>query len=196
MLRCDKMASLRIMSTLTIWVPMITLEGLPIGKQLALLVSDVSRLLRNKIDLMAGESGVTTAQWRVLANVAQCNALDRAPPNQAELASMLDVEPITLSRQIDRLAAAGLIERRPDPHDRRAHRLYLTDKAMPLLAVFRDVGSQLMTEALDGVDETEVTAMVANLARIRANLTGKETNVVPFADAKPEQKSSTKRAAP
>jgi DNA-binding MarR family transcriptional regulator len=179
---------------------MITLEGLPIEKQLALLIHDVSRILRSRIDVIAAERGVTTAQWRVIANVAQCRATNQPPPNQAELASMLDIEPITLSRQIDRLAAAGLIERRPDPADRRAHRLYLTENAKPLLAVFRDVGSQLMVKALDGVEPDEIAAMAKALARIRRNLTGKDTNVVSFVDqksdeTKPHKKSTNKRAA-
>lgn len=188
------------MSTLIIWAPMITLEGLPVEKQLALLIHDVSRILRSKIDVIAAESGVTTAQWRVIANVAQCRATKRPPPNQAELANMLDVEPITLSRQIDRLAAAGLIERRPDPTDRRAHRIYLTEEAQPLLAVFRNIGTQLMAEALDGLAAEEVSAMVTALARIRGNLTGKDTNIVPFAESKSddsqsEKNSTSKRAA-
>jgi DNA-binding MarR family transcriptional regulator len=179
---------------------MIALETLPVDKQLALLIHDVSRILRSKIDVIATERGVTTAQWRVIANVAQCKASNRPPPNQAELANMLDIEPITLSRQIDRLAAAGLIERRPDPADRRAHRLHLTEEAKPLLAVFRDIGTQLMAEALDGVEPETVAAMVTALARIRRNLTGKSANVVPFADqksdeTKPHKKSPNKRAA-
>lgn len=158
------------------------MDHLPPNKRMAFLIHDVARLLRHKLDKVAEGSGLTSAQWRVLASVARCQSLNLEPLNQAALADMLDIEPITLSRQIDRLATAKLIERRPDPSDRRAHRLYLTDKAAPMVASFRATGSKMLGGALDGVDDAAVGTMIATLERIRTNLTGKTDTVVPFAD--------------
>jgi DNA-binding MarR family transcriptional regulator len=151
---------------------------------MAFLIHDVARLLRRKMDHATQGSGLTSAQWRVITSIARRRSMNLEPLNQAELADMLDVEPITLSRQIDRLAAAKLIERRLDPHDRRAHRQHLTDKAAPMVAAFREIGSKMLTEALDGISEVEVAAITALLGRIRTNLTGKDGTVVPFAEAR------------
>jgi len=149
------------------------LANLPAKKRMAFLIQDVARILRNKLDHLAGEAGMTTAQWRVIATVARCRAANLEPPNQASLAEILEVEPITLSRQIDRLAAAGLIERRPDPSDRRAHRLHLTEKAQPLVEGFRNLGSTMMRTAFEGISDAEVDTVITVLARLRANVTGK-----------------------
>lgn len=163
-------------------VIMIPLTDLSPGKRMALLIQDVSRLIRHRMDLMSQDSGLTSAQWRVLASVARCRSLNLEPLNQATLADMLDVEPITLSRQIDRLASAGLIERRPDPNDRRAHRLHLTAKADPMVAEFREIAARMMKGALDGIDDSEVEFVVSVLERLRTNLTGKDTAIAPDAE--------------
>ena len=94
----------------------------------------------------------------------------------------MDLEPITLSRLIDRMEAAGLIERRPDPADRRAHRLHLLEAARPLVNKFRDVASTCLNDAFDVVSEAELNQLAELLTRIRNNLTGKSDPVVPFAD--------------
>lgn len=169
----------------------IPMDNLPPNKRMAFLIHDVARLLRHRLDKVAEGSGLTSAQWRVLASVARCQSLNLEAPNQAALADMLDIEPITLSRQIDRLAAAELIERRPDPADRRAHRLYLTDKAAPMVASFRAMGAKMLGGALDGIDDAVVDTMIATLERIRTNLTGKTETVVPFADPKPVASTKT-----
>ena len=93
----------------------------------------------------------------------------------------MDMEPITLSRHLDRMEAAGMLERHPDPSDRRAHRLYLTESGRELITGFRAHTSHVMREAVDGIAETEIEAMIALLTRMRSNLTGKagETPEVP-----------------
>jgi MarR family transcriptional regulator for hemolysin len=155
------------------------------NKKMAFLIQDVSRMLRHRLDQVAQDSGLTSAQWRVLASVGRCQSLNLEPLNQASLADMLDIEPITLSRQIDRLATAGLIERRPDPTDRRAHRLFLTAKAGPMVQSFREVGSKMLDEALEGIDDAELATVNSVLERLRNNLTGKVDLALPFADPKP-----------
>ena len=142
-------------------------------KNFGFLLHDVARLLRRRMDQSAHNLGLTSAQWRVLAHVARCETLKQQPLNQANLADLLDMEPITLSRQIDRMEAAGLIERRPDPADRRAHRLFLTDTAWPLVNSFRAVGAEVLKTALVGVSEEEVAALTDVLGRMRTNISGK-----------------------
>src|SRR3546814_5681847 len=76
--------------------------------------------------------GITGAQWRLLFTVSRNEG-----QNQGATAELLEVEPITLCRMIDRMEDAGMVERRPDPNDRRAWRLYLTDKSRPLIEIGR-----------------------------------------------------------
>ena len=90
--------------------------------------------------------------------------------NQNGLADMLDVEPITLCRMIDRLEEAGLVERRRDPNDRRARRLHLTDKARPLIVRLRGVADVLTAEALRGLAPVELASLEASLETIRHNI--------------------------
>jgi MarR family transcriptional regulator for hemolysin len=83
---------------------------------------------------------------------------------------MLDLQPITLTRLLDRLCDSGMIERRPDPSDRRAKRLFLTDASRPLIERLGDLGEELMTTALVGVDRESVERMVTQLATVKENL--------------------------
>jgi MarR family transcriptional regulator for hemolysin len=83
---------------------------------------------------------------------------------------MLDLQPITLTRLLDRLCDSGLIERRSDPNDRRAKRLYLTAAARPLLERLGVLGDELMGTILAGVDRENVERMVAQLAIAKENL--------------------------
>lgn len=161
------------------------------AKGVGLLIHDVARLLRNRIDQRAHAVGLTSAQWRVLSVIARAEFKNEEPPNQAALADQMDLEPITLSRLIDRMEAAKLIERRPDPADRRAHRLYLQEAARPLVAKFRDVATGCLTDALVGVNDSEIDKVNEVLTRIRNNLTGKTETVVPFADPKPAAKAKS-----
>ena len=145
----------------------------PPAKGLGLLVHDVGRLLRRKIDQRAQTLGLTSAQWRVLAAVARTELLNQEPLNQAGLADQLEIEPITLSRLVDRMESAKLIERRPDPADRRAYRLFLTEAARPVVADFRAIAFECVTAATAGVSDAEIDMVTDVLARIRANLVGR-----------------------
>ncbi len=132
---------------------------------IAFLSADVSRLLRKRFDLAARGFGVTGPQWRVLA------ALQRTPGmNQCALAAWLEVEAITAGRMIDRLEKAGLVERRPDPADRRAWRLFLTDAADPLMTRLHDCADAVFAEALQAFSDDEHELLLALLDRVRGNL--------------------------
>ena len=164
---------------------------LPPAKGVGLIIHDVARLLRQRIDARAQAIGLTSAQWRVLSAVARAEFKNEEPPNQATLAEQMDFEPITLSRLVDRMEAAGLIERRPDPADRRAYRIYLQDGARPLVAQFRDVATNCLNDALAGVSEAEIEMVAEVMTRVRNNLTGKAETIVPFADPNPAQKTQS-----
>ena len=108
--------------------------------------------------------GVTRAQWKVLFR------LERQPGlRQIELADMLDIEPITLSRIVDRLEEAELVERVADPADRRAWRLHVTTRAQPLIAKLRAVADEMIAEAFAGIDPKEIEITRAVLGRVREN---------------------------
>jgi DNA-binding MarR family transcriptional regulator len=109
--------------------------------------------------------GVTRSQWRVLARLKRQPGL-----RQVELADILEVEPITLCRIVDRLEEAGLVERQPDPSDRRAWRLALTDKAQPVISSLKAMAGTLADEAFDGLKGSDVDVFRRDLLKIRANL--------------------------
>ncbi len=133
-------------------------------------IAETAHALRRFYDRRAQVLGVTRAQWRVLA------VLGREPGlKQVSLAERLDIEPITLSRIIDRLEGAGLVARAPDPSDRRAWRLELTAAATPLLTQLRGLAEDMAGEAFAELSVAEVEAMRRALATIRANISNRES---------------------
>ena len=137
----------------------------PNSRELAFSINDVARLLRTYADHQARRFGMTRAKWAVLARLDRFEGL-----KQTELAEMLDLQPITLTRLIDGLADNGLIERRPDPDDRRAKRLFLTPAARPLLERLTALGEDLMATALDGLASAEIDALLGRLTTVKENL--------------------------
>ena len=132
---------------------------------LGFLISNVSRLMRRRFDERARAIGVTRAQWRTLVVLSRNEGI-----NQGGLADLLEVEPITLCRMVDRLAEAGLVERRRDPADRRAWRIHLTDAARPLLDQLRGIADQMIAQALDGISADRQAALFDTLHDLQANL--------------------------
>ena len=128
-------------------------------------INETARALRRVFDQRAATVGVTRPQWRVLARLKREPGL-----RQVELAERLDMEPITLCRIVDRLEEGGLVERKPDPADRRAWRLELTDKALPLTRKLRSLAHDFAVEAMDGMDEQDLKNLQKQLAAIRANV--------------------------
>ena len=136
-------------------------------RDLAFSINDVARLLRTYADYKAAQFGMSRAKWAVLARLDRFEGL-----KQTELADMLDLQPISLTRLLDGLCDNGMIERRPDPSDRRAKRLFLTAAARPLLNRLSDLGEEVMGMALAGVDRVEAKALLAQLSIIKDNLRG------------------------
>lgn len=138
------------------------------NENIATLMAQVSRLMRRAFDEKARSIAVTRPQWQVLALLSTNEGI-----NQGGLAEILEVEPITLGRMVDRLQDAGLVERRPDPADRRAWRLFLTDKAHELLRQLRPLADEMLEAALDGVEAEQRDSLAETMRRMRANLTRK-----------------------
>jgi MarR family transcriptional regulator for hemolysin len=134
-------------------------------REFAFSLNDVARMLKTYADYKASQFGITRAQWVVLVRLDRFEGI-----KQSELAEMLDLQPITLTRLLDRLCDNGLIERRADPNDRRAKRLYLTPAARPMLERLGDLGDELMGTALAGVQREAIEKMVAQLAIVKENL--------------------------
>jgi MarR family transcriptional regulator for hemolysin len=128
-------------------------------------VADTARAMRRDFDRRAAALGVTRSQWRVLARLGRGDGA-----RQVELADALDVEPITLARLVDRLADAGLVERRADERDRRAWNVFLTEKARPVIARLQALGAEFHADALAGIDEAQKEAARRVLTQIRDNL--------------------------
>lgn len=127
-------------------------------------IGETAHSLRKAFDRLAVGLGVTRAQWKVLFKLTRMPGL-----RQVELADMLDLEPITLCRIVDRLEEAGHVERVRDPADRRAWRLQVTEKAQPLMEKLTAVGAELVDEAFAGIDPQEIEITRNVLARVREN---------------------------
>lgn len=131
------------------------------------LVADAARLIRRDFDLRARDTGLSRAQWSVLARLARHEGL-----KQTELADLLDLQPMSLTRHIDRLEALGCVERRADANDRRAHRLFLTDAAGPLMEQLQILGQQTRLQAMHGIPDEHQQLLCQVLDQIRDNLAG------------------------
>ena len=137
---------------------------------LGFLISDISRVMRKRFDERARRIGVTRAQWRTLSMLKRHEG-----SNQGMLAELLEIEPITLGRMVDRLEEAGLVERRRDPADRRVWRIHLTDAAQPVLSQLRTIADAMFDEMMTGIDSDDRARMHAALAVLHTNLTSDHT---------------------
>ena len=125
----------------------------------------LARLIRTEADKRARAHGMTRAQWTILAN------LERHPGLlQKELAEILEVEPITVARLVDRLEARGMVERRGDPSDRRCWRLHLTDASSPLMSEIDTQLTDLASICLAGLDDDRMVCLQQALASMRDSM--------------------------
>jgi DNA-binding MarR family transcriptional regulator len=146
------------------------------------LVSDVARMLRENFRITAPELGLTLAQARVLVHLSRNEGI-----SQVALSSILEIQPITLLRQIDRLEKVQLIERRAHPSDRRAQQLYLTPRSQALVTRIFERSAQDQERVMAGLNDAERTQLQAWLMRIKANL-------AQMAAATPSAESTTRAA--
>jgi len=137
-----------------------------LDRDILVLLHDVARIMRTRFDQWARNYGMTRAQGIILTR------LDRRPGlSQNELATILEVEPITVGRLVDRLEARGFLERRPDPTDRRVRRLHLLPAAAPVLAAIEVYKTGLEEYLTDGLDPGVRQAMLEALLHMKTKLT-------------------------
>ena len=126
---------------------------------------ETQRMLRLYADKLASRHGITRAQWAVLAKLDRTEGL-----KQSELAELMEMQPISLTRLIDRLCDNGLIERRDDPQDRRANRLYLLPAARPLLVKLAELRADITEVALGHLSAAGADDLVTQLETIKNNV--------------------------
>lgn len=127
---------------------------------------DVARLMRTRFDRWARTYGMTRAQGVILARLSRMPGM-----TQNEMASVCEVEPITVGRLVDRLEARGLLERRLDPSDRRIRRLHLLPAAEPILKEIQRYKDDLLGELTTGLDPATVEIVTNALLHMKAQLT-------------------------
>jgi MarR family transcriptional regulator, transcriptional regulator for hemolysin len=135
--------------------------------RIGFLVHDVSRLRRTIVDKALRPIGVTRSQWWVLANLSRHAGTGTM---QTELAKVMDVGKVTLGGLIDRLEAAGLVKRQPDPVDRRAKRVLMTPKGTRLLADIQKIAFDVNTRIMDGINKADIGKAEAVLHRMKQTL--------------------------
>lgn len=128
-------------------------------------LGELQRMVRAYADKQAARYGITRAQWAVLAKIERAEGL-----KQSELAELMEMQPITLTRLIDKLCDAGWIERRSDDSDRRVNRLYLKKAARPLLGKLGGLRSELTATALEGINPSDAHRLLAQLETIKENV--------------------------
>jgi DNA-binding MarR family transcriptional regulator len=137
-----------------------------LDKDMLILMHDVARIMRTRFDQRARAFGMTRAQWVILAR------LDRQPGmTQNEMASLCEVEPITVGRLVDRLEARGLLERRLDPSDRRIRRLHLLPASQPILKEIHRYKDDLFSGLTEGLDESALELVTTVLLHMKDKLT-------------------------
>jgi MarR family transcriptional regulator, transcriptional regulator for hemolysin len=142
-------------------------EVLNLKRRLVSQLIESSRLLRNYIEHRAKGRGTTRAQWIVLFRLREQEGL-----SQVDLAEVLELQPISLVRLLDRLVEHGLLERRHDPRDRRANRLFLTETGRQLVDDLDGLRDEIAATVLDQVPTESIQTSLATLQDIKARIKG------------------------
>ena len=137
----------------------------PVDMNFLFTLGEVQRMVRAYADKQAARYGITRAQWAVLAKVERAEGL-----KQSELAEMMDMQPITLTRLIDKLCDNDWIERRSDASDRRVKRLYLKKAGRQLLGRMSGLKSELTANALDNIHPADAQRLLTQLETIKENV--------------------------
>lgn len=137
---------------------------------LGFLIHDAARLLRKRFEAKGSAYGLSAAQWRLLVRLVKEEGVA-----QARLAELLEIEPISVSRLLDRMQEGGWIERRQDASDRRVRMIFPTDKSREAFAAIKAVAGDVYDKALAGLAAEERRVLVKCLDTIIANLTDGET---------------------
>lgn len=150
-----------------------------LNRSFGFVLYETARLLAKRFDQRAKGLGLSRAQCQLLAYLVYHEGI-----NQTGLADLLEIEPISLARLIDRMEQSGWVERRPDPNDRRAWQLFVTEKLKPVFTEMVEIGQEVRAEALNGFSAAERDQVMALMLRVRSNLSDKSAEPVrPLAGA-------------
>jgi len=136
-------------------------------------LGELQRLVRAYADKEAARFGITRAQWAVLARVERSEGM-----KQSELAELMEMQPITLTRLVDKLCDNGWIERRGDETDRRVNRLYLRKAGRQLLGKLSGLRSELTATAIEGINPADAHRLLGQLEQIKENVRNAIQNTV------------------
>ena len=141
------------------------------NRSLGLLLHDAARAVRKRFEVRGAAYGLTSAQWRMLVRVCKTEG----GAQQSHFAELLEIEPISVSRLLDRMEALGWVTRAADPKDRRVRLVFPTAKAMGVFADFKPIVDEVYAEALEGFTPEQCTALLDALTAIIASLAKAET---------------------
>jgi DNA-binding MarR family transcriptional regulator len=148
-------------------MPLMVTEG---TDKLGFLIHDAARLMRKRFEARASNLGLSAAQWRLMVRVTKEEGVA-----QARLAELLEIEPISVSRLIDRMEEAGWIERRADASDRRVRMIFPTPKARQAYAQVKSLAGEVYEEALTGMSGEDRRILIQGLRTLVDNLSDDET---------------------
>lgn len=146
-------------------------------RRVGTVLAQVARLMRRAFDERAREIGVTRPQWQVLSVLLRHEGI-----KQGGLAEILEVEPITAGRMIDRMQDAKLVERKTDPADRRAWRLFLTPRGREIIDRLQPLAMETTEETLKGISEDDQADLLRTLDTMLENLTGRPASSASWED--------------
>jgi DNA-binding MarR family transcriptional regulator len=152
-------------------MPLMVTDGID---RLGFLVHDAARWMRRRFEARASGFGLSAAQWRLLVRVTKEEGVA-----QARLAELLEIEPISVSRLIDRMEEGGWIERRSDAADRRVRTIFPTEKSRDAYASVKGLAGDVYERALAGLSPEERRILVKGLLNIIENLSDGETSPCP-----------------
>jgi DNA-binding MarR family transcriptional regulator len=139
-------------------------------ERLGFLIHDSARLLRKRFEAKGSAYGLSAAQWRLMVRLVKEEGVA-----QARLAELLEIEPISVSRLLDRMEEGGWVERRPDASDRRVRMIFPTDKSRQAFAAIKSVAGDVYDAALAGLSADEKRILVKALTAITTNLADADT---------------------
>jgi MarR family transcriptional regulator for hemolysin len=132
-------------------------------------LKDISRLYVQRFDQRARALGLTLPRCKAIVHLARHEGI-----SQAQLSELTDIEPMNLVRILDRIESDGWLERRNDPTDRRARRLYLKPKARPLLDQIWELADKTRAEALAGIPQSQAELLIDLLGKVQNNMSSLE----------------------
>ena len=139
-------------------------------ERLGFLIHDAARLMRRRFETLGSAYGLSAAQWRLMVRLVKEEGVA-----QARLAELLEIEPISVSRLLDRMEEGGWVERRQHASDRRVRMIFPTEKSRKTFGEVKSVAVEVFDQAMAGLSPEERRATIHGLATIVENLGAAET---------------------